>query len=264
MNKVQKAYYEMKKIDELADGDSPVHLFSPLSKLLVTIIYILILTSIDKYALDKTICFLIYPLMMYPMAQISLTGSLHQMRHLLPFLVLIGLFNPLLDRDIALRIGRMAISYGTLSFLTFLVKGVLILLASYLLVATTRINDLCGALRKLHVPSLLVSLFLMTYRYIFVMMQELATMSEAYHLRAPGQKGVHHKAWGSFLGQLLLRSSDQASEIYSAMKLRGYEGEYYIQNDAYGSSFPYLLIWTAIFLLFRFLNVSQWIGRIFV
>ncbi len=264
MNKVQKAYYEMKKIDELADGDSPVHLFSPLSKFLVTIIYILILTSIDKYALDKTISFLIYPLVMYPLAQISLTGSLHRMRHLLPFLVLIGLFNPLLDKGIALHIGRIAISYGMLSFLTFLVKGVLILLATYLLVATTRINDLCGALRKLHVPSLLVSLFLMTYRYIFAMVQELATMSEAYQLRAPGQKGIHYKAWGSFLGQLLLRSSDQASEIYSAMKLRGYDGEYYIENEEAGSSIPYLVIWILVFVVFRFFDIAQWIGRIFI
>ena len=100
MKKAEKALYELNEVDELAEGNSPVHRFSALCKLLTTVIYILILTSIDKYALDKTISFLIYPLMMYPLAQISLTGSLHQMRHLLPFLILIGLFNPLLDKGI--------------------------------------------------------------------------------------------------------------------------------------------------------------------
>ncbi len=51
-------------------------------------------------------------------------------------------------------------------------------------------------------------------------------MTLAYKLRAPGQKGIHVSAWGSFLGQLLLRSMDRAEEIYTAMKMRGFNGEF--------------------------------------
>ena len=51
-------------------------------------------------------------------------------------------------------------------------------------------------------------------------------MIQAYSLRAPNQKGIHISAWGSFLGQLLLRSMDRAQELYYSMLLRGFRGEF--------------------------------------
>ena len=95
-------------------------------------------------------------------------------------------------------------------------------MASFLLAATTSIEDICRALRQLHVPKVLTSLLLLTFRYISVLLDEAAIMTDAYRLRAPGQKGVHISAWGSFLGQLLLRSMDRATALYESMELRGY------------------------------------------
>lgn len=37
-----------------------------------------------------------------------------------------------------------------------------------------------------------------------------------------GEKGIHFRAWGSLLGQLLLRSVDRAHLVYESMMLRGY------------------------------------------
>ena len=62
-------------------------------------------------------------------------------------------------------------------------------------------NEADGTL--LRMPGMLVTLLLLTYRYVGVMTEELAVMTDAYRLRAPGQKGIHYSAWGSFLGQLL-------------------------------------------------------------
>ena len=77
--------------------------------------------------------------------------------------------------------------------ITLMLKGVFWLMASFLLMATTKIDSLCAALRKLHVPAMLVSLLQLTYRYVGVMTEDLAVMTDAYHLRAPGQKGIHNK-----------------------------------------------------------------------
>ena len=79
--------------------------------------------------------------------------------------------------------------------LTLMMKGVFSLLASFLLIATTAIDSLCAALRRLHVPGILVTLLLLTYRYIGVMLEQVSVMTEAYRLRAPGQKGLHISAW---------------------------------------------------------------------
>ena len=96
------------------------------------------------------------------------------------------------------------------------------------------------------------------------MTEELSVMTDAYHLRAPGQKGIHISAWGSFLGQLLLRSMDRAQELYSSMLLRGYHehfhyapvGAFTMQDGAY------LLVCVTALVLLRFAPVAQWIGSL--
>jgi cobalt/nickel transport system permease protein len=132
--------------------------------------------------------------------------------------------------------------------------------------ATTPIDSLCAALRKLHVPGLLVTLLLLTYRYVGVMTEELAVMTDAYHLRAPGQKGIHVSAWGSFLGQLLLRSMDRAQELYASMLLRGYHDHFHYA-DIRPFRLPdglYLCGSVLVFLLLRFVPVAALLGSLFV
>ena len=137
-----------------------------------------------------------------------------------------GLLNPIFDRQIVTQIGTLAVSGGVVSMLTLVMKGVFCLLASFLLMATTTIEEICRALRQLHLPKTITSLLLLTFRYIGVLLSEVSVMQEAYSLRAPGQKGVHISAWGSFLGQLLLRSMDRAEALYESMELRGFCGDF--------------------------------------
>ena len=159
-------------------------------------------------------------------------------------------------------LGGLAVSGGVISMLTLMLKGVFCLMASFLLMATTPIDNLCAALRQLHVPKMIVTLLLLTYRYVGVMTDELAVMTEAYHLRAPGQKGIHISAWGSFLGQLLLRSMDRAQELYSSMLLRGYHQHFHYadikpfrRRDA-----VYMIVCIAAFLLLRTVKVAELLG----
>ena len=107
---------------------------------------------------------------------------------------------------------------------TLMIKGIYSVLAAYLLIATTSIEKICYALRLLHIPAILVTQVLLTYRYNTVLLEEANRMTQAYSLRAPNQKGVHFKVWGTLAGQLLLRSMDRANEVYEIMTLRGYQG----------------------------------------
>jgi cobalt/nickel transport system permease protein len=116
------------------------------------------------------------------------------------------------------------------------------------------------------VPKTLVTLLLLTYRYVGVMTEELAVMTDAYHLRAPGQKGIHVSAWGSFLGQLLLRSMDRAQELYSSMLLRGYHQHFHYApvKPFRGRDAVYLVFSIGLFLALRFVDLSQMLGHIVV
>ena len=115
-------------------------------------------------------------------------------------------------------------------------------------------------------PPMLVSLLLLTFRYVSVLAREASVMTDAYHLRAPGQRGIHHSAWGSFLGQLLLRSMDRAQELYSSMLLRGYhEHFHYAPVKAFGArDGAYMLLCAAGLALLRFAPVAQWVGSLIV
>lgn len=266
MNKAEKACEELKAMDELAAMDSPVHGMDPLPKLLLTVLYIFVTVSFHKYDITGLFFMVLFPVAAYQMAGIAVHTCFHKLRIVMPLVCAVGLFNPLFDRTILLHIGSVGVSGGVISMLTLMMKGVFCLMASFLLVATTSIEEICRALRRLHFPKMLTSLLLLTFRYISVLLEEVAVMTEAYHLRAPGQKGLHISAWGSFLGQLLLRSMDRADALYESMELRGFCGEfYYAKGKASGRcSWLGACVCAALILLTRLYNIPALLGSMFL
>ena len=91
-------------------------------------------------------------------------------------------------------------------------------------------------------------------------------MHTAYTLRTDNQKGIKMRDMGSFLGQLLLRSTDRAEQVYYAMKCRGFHGMYpgktksapVIEDALYTGAL------IAIMLFLRFFNLSRFLGSLAV
>lgn len=262
MNKMQKAIRELSEMDELAVRSSPIHALHPGAKLITTILYILVTLSFDKYDLGGLVPMVLWPILVFQISGIEIKTCFYKLRIVLPLVMAVGLFNPFFDRTILLRVGGLAISGGVISMLTLMLKGVFCLMASFLLMATTPIDSLCAALRKLHVPQMMVTLLLLTYRYVGLMTEELAIMTDAYHLRAPGQKGIHISAWGSFLGQLLLRSMDRAQELYSSMLLRGYNQQFHYADirPFHAGDTVYMVLCSAFFLFLRMVRIAELLG----
>lgn len=210
-NRAQNAIYELKEIDELASRDTPIHKLPPLLKLIITIAYIYAVVSFTKYQFIPLLLMAIVPIIIYAVSKTKISLCFYKLRVIMPFILMVGIFDPIIEGDT-----------GFISMFTLMLKGILSLMMSFIFIATTPIDHLCNSLRKIHFPKILVTLLLLTYRYIGVLIKEVSIMTDAYHLRAPTQKGIAPKAWGSFLGQLLLRSMDKATEIYNSMQLRGY------------------------------------------
>lgn len=264
MERIDYAALELKGMDDFANISSPIHSLNPLSKLIVTIIYIFLVASFDKYDLSGLVIFVLYPAIIYSISGIPVRACFSKLRFILPLVCIVGLFNPFFDREPLMYVGGIAITGGIISMITLMLKGLLCLMASFILVATTSIDAICAALRKLHIPSMIVTLLLLTYRYIAVMMDEVSVMTIAYKLRAPGQRGIHYSAWGSFLGQLLLRSMDRAEELYSSMQLRGFNGEFqyaYASPMRFGDYF-YAFLLIGVFFLCRIVNIAALFGSI--
>lgn len=266
MGKISDAIYEVHYIDTIASKDSPIHRIHPLVKLIVTIAYIWFTVSFDKFNAFGVLTMVIYPVVVFSMSGTSFRHSLKKLRVILPLVLLMGIFNPIFDQTPRFMFYGILVTDGLVSGFTLIVKGCFAVLGSYLLIATTTIESICSALNILHVPKIIVTQILLTFRYITVLMEEANHIFEAYTLRAPFQKGVHFKVWGSLLGQLLLRSIDRAGALYDSMVLRGFNGDfsYTHERKANWNDFAFLLIWGAVFAALRFTDFISAIGGLFV
>ena len=185
----------------------------PLGKLLLSIFYIFIAVSFHKYSLAPLIVMAIYPLFGFIVGELSFKEGIYRMRLILPLVIFVGIFNPFFDKKIILEVAGIGVSGGVISMLTLMLKGFYSVLSAYILIATTSIDDICYALRVLHVPRQIVIVIMLIYRYFGGMAAEADRITTAYMLRAPKQKGIHYKAWGTLVGQWLLRSMDRAEDV---------------------------------------------------
>jgi len=97
--------------------------------------------------------------------------------------------------------------------------------ATYFLVLTTSMTDIFIALRKVHVPKILVEMCLLIYRYIFVFIEVTQKMLTAQKLRL-GHSGWIRKTRSIALlaGNLFIRTLEQGERTFTAMNARGYDG----------------------------------------
>ncbi len=266
MNKAEKARREAASVYELALRDTPLGRLDPLCKLMMTLLYIGTVISFGKYDITALFFMLIFPVIGYQAALLPVHTCFYRLRYVMPIVCAVGVFNPFFDREVFFTLGKVPVTGGIISMLTLMLKGIFSLMASFLLMATTRIEDLCRALLRIHVPKTIVSLLLLTFRYTDVLLEQVSVMTDAYHLRAPRQKGIAFKAWGSFLGQLLLRSVDRADALYESMILRGFHGEFQYVDTAKPSRYSafWLLLLAAALAVSRIYNIPVLISRLFV
>lgn len=264
MSKINSAIYEIHHMDMLAARDQWVNRIHPLVKFVLTIIYIAAVVSFPKYDVIGLLGMAVYLIAGFILAELSFKECLWRLRIVLPIVCVVGLANPFFDR-IPVEIGVLHINTGVISMFTLMLKGCFAVMASYLLIATTSIEKICYALSLLHLPKIMVTQILLIYRYVTVLLGEVNRITEAYSLRAPNQKGVHFKVWGSLTGQLLLRSIDRANEVYESMTLRGYSGEFrYMgeKNHMRWSNLLYLAVWIVLFYVLRRVPVIIVVGNI--
>lgn len=266
MAKIADSIYDMRHLEELSKQNSFIHHINALVKLIVSILYIITVVSYGKYELIGLIPLAIYPVLLFTIGDIPFLPLFKRCLIVLPLVIGLGLFNPILDRQLVPIFGNLSIGAGWISYMSLIIKSLLTIMCALLLISTTGIDKIAMALRKLFVPQILVVQFLLTYRYISVLLEEINSIWTAYSLRAPGQKGIHHKSWGPLLGQLLMRTYDRSQRIYNAMVLRGFDGEFYVgaNKKLYIWDYLYLVAWTTFLFLVRFYDLPSLLGNFII
>ncbi len=272
MNSIEKNLNELNKLETLQQRSHWMNELHPLGKLFLSVLYIFIVVSFDKYDLVSLIMMSIYPIFGFIVGELSLKDGLYRMRLILPLVLFVGILNPFFDKNVLFYITSngvipsdlslsgyslatftiIPVTGGVLSMITLMLKGFYAVLSAYILIATTSIDDICYALNLIHVPKTIVIVIMLIYRYFGVMAMEADRIVTAYRLRAPSQNGIHYKAWGTLVGQWLLRSMDKAGIVYESMLLRGFKGDFRIKKKKLKlSDFVYPAVWIVIFLFIR-------------
>ncbi len=124
---------------------------------------------------------------------------------------------------------------GLARFISIALKSWISVQAAILLAASTPFPDLLVAMRAVKIPRLLVAVFGLMWRYLFVLVDEALRLMRARAARSgeTGQAGTKpggRLAWrarvaGGMAGNLFMRAFERSDRIYVAMLSRGYDGE---------------------------------------
>jgi cobalt/nickel transport system permease protein len=185
MSRLDTAYYELGRLDLLAENDFIIHRLDPHVKVITTLLFIIYVVSFDKYEVNRLLPFFLFPAFLVSMADLPFGYLMRKLILVSPFVLFIGIFNPFFDQDILLTIGTFKISGGWISLISILLRFMLTVGAALRLIATTGFPAICMALDKLGAPRIFTVQLLMLYRYIFVLIEESIRMIRAYSLYLP-------------------------------------------------------------------------------
>jgi cobalt/nickel transport system permease protein len=130
---------------------------------------------------------------------------------------------------------------------------------SVLLVLCTPWNNLLKALRVLRLPTVLVVILGMTYRYIFLLLRTAHDMFESRKSRMVGRLDGRElrRMAGASAGVLLSKTLQLSEDVHLAMRSRGFQGDIYVLDEFQTGWFDWVML--ALFTVIAAL--AFWFGR---
>ncbi len=117
---------------------------------------------------------------------------------------------------------------GLVVALCLAAKAVTIVTVLLIVQATAPLEATLKAAHALRVPGLIVQLGLLSYRYLFVLADELARLRIALRVRGYRNRANRHsyRTAGHVAGTLLVRGYERAERVSQAMRCRGFDGQF--------------------------------------
>jgi cobalt/nickel transport system permease protein len=227
-------------LDPYRPGNSPIHLLDARIKLILTVGFILTNALLPAGAWPVYILLLALILSVELISGLGITYVLRRSLLAIPFILaaLPLIFTVPGNPVFGFSIGSwyFQASYAGLErFISIAIKSWLSMQAAIILAACTSFPDLLVAMRALHLPQLLVTIFGLMWRYMFILVDEASRLlrarsarsghSEQPRARAGGSVTWRARVTGGMAGSLFLRAFERSDRIYMAMVSRGYDGE---------------------------------------
>ena len=215
--------------EPFAIGNSMIHRLDPRIRVGLTVLYSFVVAL--AYQFSVLIGALIVSSILIAVAQVSIKEVLRKMVIVNALILLLWLVLPFtFNGKILTQIGPFAVYLpGVILAAQISLKSNAILLAFIALIATMSLATLGHALHRISVPTKLVYLLLMAYRYIFVIEQEYLRLLRAAKIRGfqPGTNVNTYRTFSYVIGMLLVRAALRAERVHQAMLCRGFTGKFH-------------------------------------
>jgi len=227
-------------LDPYRPANSPLHRADARVKLLLTLAFILTSSLTPVGAWPVYIFLFALTLSATLISELGIGFVLKRASLALPFVLsaLPVIFTTTGTHLFTLPLGAWTLTAsieGLERFVSIALKSWLSVQAAILLASSTPFPELLQAMRAIHIPRLLVAMFGLMWRYLFVLVDEALRLMRARSARSGVSDDPRRKAGGSLVwrarvaggmaGNLFLRGLERSDRTYVAMLSRGYNGE---------------------------------------
>ena len=227
-------------LDPYIPRHSPIHASDPRVKLVLALAFILTVSLTPAQAWPVYLLLLSLVLSIEVLSHLGIGYVLRRAILAAPFVLaaLPVIFTIQGKPLFSLGLGEwrlVASDQGLVRFLSIALKSWISVQAAIVLAATTPFPDLLVAMRAVRLPRLIVAVFGLMWRYLFVLVDEALRLMRARTARSgesstPGGRGGGSLTWrgrvaGGMAGSLFLRAFERSDRIYNSMLSRGYDGE---------------------------------------
>lgn len=225
-------------LDPYHERQSVIHALDPRVKLVLTLAFVLTMALLPIGAWPVYVLMLTISLSITILSELGVKYVLQRSLLAIPFVLaavplLFTVPGPAL---VTVSIGSLSLTVtltGLERLVSIMFKSWVSVQVAIVFAASTSFPDMLLAMRAIKIPRLIVSLFGLMWRYMFVMADEAMRLLRARSARSGSIEGLRSggsiawraKVTGGLAGNLFVRSLDRGDRIYSAMAARGYDGE---------------------------------------
>ncbi len=212
-------------LDEYANLDSPIHRWEVRHKLVGLLVLVFALSFVQDLRLLPVMFLLTAGL--FVVSKLPLTYLLNRLKLPGYFLLALAVLLPFVSgQTVLLSLGPITLRQeGVLAVVVIASRFVCIITVTLVLFGTAPFLESIKGLRALGIPTIIADMMLLTYRYLFEMTDHFNTMRTAIRLRGFKATDLSRRnltVLAALVGSLLVRSYEQAEQVYKAMILRGY------------------------------------------
>ncbi len=233
-----KSLRDMMDVEKYSSLSSPVHKWDPRIKL-VTTVFLIFTAVLVKSIVSMLFLFLII-MVLGMLSQLPMRSYLGRATFFIPFFAgIIAL--PLLfitpgTQVFSFELGayRFIITReGLATAFHFVFRVWLCVASTILLLLTTEFPRVIQGMQKFKIPKAFTMMLSITYRYIFLSIDELLRMLRAREARTFGKIGTIRSAKlvAGVISTSIGRSYERGERVYQAMLARGFDGSFRAFND---------------------------------